>query len=64
MSVQVGDTLLGGQVVVLSVSNGLITSIRIPALGDGVSPFVLTFSPGLIQSDVESVAQAVIDLLG
>lgn len=64
MSIQVGDTLLGGQVVVLSVSGDLVTSIKIPALGDGVSPFILTFSPGLLASDVEDVAQAIIDLLG
>lgn len=64
MSIQVGDTLLDGQVVVLSVSGDLVTSIKIPALGDGVSPFILTFSPGLLADDVEDVAQAVIDLLG
>lgn len=64
MGVTVGDTLLGGQVIVASVSGDLITSITIPLLGDGVEPFRLTFNPGQLPADVEKIAKAVLSVLG
>jgi hypothetical protein len=65
MSLQVGDTLLGGKVVIVAVSNDLITSITFPSITDFYGTAVsVTFNPGLVQSDVEGLAASILGVLG
>lgn len=55
MSIKVGDTLLNGQVAVIEVSNGLITKVSVPRLGDGSGPLVIDFAPGQTPAFIESL---------
>lgn len=65
MSVQVGDQLLDGQVVILGVEDGLVTKIQFPSIKDTFGrPLEITFNPGQAVENITIFAQSVIDLLG
>jgi len=47
MTVQVGDEILGGQIIVAEVKDGLVTKIRFPFIKDAANnEMVLTYDPG------------------
>ena len=65
MTVQVGDQLLNGQVIVAEVSGDRIVKIRFPFIKDAANnEMVITYSPAQTVADIKVLAQAVIDLLG
>lgn len=63
MAIQVGDTLLGGQVVVVGVQNDLITEIKFPSITDVFGqPLTLTFNPGQAVDNVLAIAGLILAL--
>lgn len=63
MAIQVGDTLLGGKLVIVGVQNDLVTEIKFPSITDVFGqPLTLTFSPGMAIDNVLALAGLILSL--
>lgn len=65
MSVQVGDTILDGRVVIVAVSDDLITTITFNTIRDGFgTPLSVTYNPGQTLPSIIELATLVLGVLG
>lgn len=65
MSINVGDQLLDGQVVVVSVSDDLITSITFPNIKDSLGNALnVTYNPGQTLPSILELAGMILSVFG
>ena len=65
MSVQVGDQIAGGKIVVASVSDDLVASVTVPSITDSfANPLTITLTPPIPPSQVLAEVTTQLALLG